>query len=153
MTREWIIGIDPGCNETGIICRRQNDLKGGWLVVRKDVPEPIYILECLDSIHALILRWGSKPESQMLVAIEDIEPPNPHLGQIELSGIIGTAKVFGAVLGAFPQAVVVDPAGLGSLPFAAYPVPLRPTRGQGKGHDENRHLRSAWDIAGVARMT
>jgi len=66
--------------------------------------------------------------------------------------------VLGAVLNEVPlhdaveRLVVVPPGRNGSGPMAAYPAKLRPKAGKGRGRDNLRHERSAWDVAGAARM-
>lgn len=134
-----IIGIDPGAT-TGLVVRH-----GTELLAHKTTAGIDGVLDAVvDALEECGLRG-------LWVAIEDVTPPNPHMGIINVSGIITTAKVFGAVLGAYPDAIVVPPAGHGSGPLGAYPQALRPTRGKGAGKDKLRHCRSAWDIAGAAR--
>ncbi len=69
-----------------------------------------------------------------------------------VSGLLGTAMVVGAVAGFFPNTIEVPPGGNGSGHMGAYPVELRPTRGKGAGGDNLRHMRSAWDVGATAGL-
>jgi len=59
--------------------------------------------------------------------------------------------VLGAVLYAHPDAIIVAPGGHGSAPLTTYPAALVGDR-EVVGTGKRRHLRSAWDIAGVATI-
>lgn len=134
MTRPFI-GVDPGAKETGVVVRTGETI--WWQSVLTGTPAEI-VREVrdlwLDLLHPIL-------------AVEDLNAPNPHVGMMNPASLIGTAKVLGAILGAFPEAIVVPPGGNGSGPLSAYPEALRPTRGKGAGKDKLRHCRSAWDVS------
>jgi hypothetical protein len=148
MIHPAIIGVDPGANETGIVMRQGDDLWGHYVVVRKGSWSSYF-----DNIHHLVMSlWSDQTRFRIQphVAVEDVDPPNPHLGTINPNGLIGTAKVWGSIISSFPDTIEVPTGRNGSGPFSAYPEALRPTRGKGAGKDKLRHARSAWDVAGAA---
>ncbi|MCA1841749.1 MAG: hypothetical protein LC792_00905 [Actinobacteria bacterium] len=146
MTARLIIGVDPGAAETGVVVRRGDDLVSAVVIDRRPgQPLAVYLASVLRVLRVVAVEGAT-------IAVEDVTPPNPHMGMIAVGGLIGTAAVLGAVLGAHPGAVVVPAGGNGSGPLCAYPPSLRPTRGKGAGYDRLRHARSAWDIAGGAAV-
>jgi hypothetical protein len=146
-----VVGIDPGGKHSGIVLRDRDQLLGCSTIHwgtngRHDYHEAI-----VDKISLYAAQAD-------LVAVEDIVAPtgfsrgrDGHI--IQPGGLLETAVVVGIVLGRWPQTIVVAPHGNGSGPPAGYPEKLRPTRGQGKGFDALRHVRSAWDVAGAALTT
>ena len=137
------------------VVRHRDELICATTVTRDDRPLAPYLAEIISVVGVLADDAATRGDDDPLVGIEDINPPSPHVRLINPRGLIDTATVIGAVLGRFSAdawvtAVLVPPGGNGSAPLAAYPTVLRPTRGQGKGHDVMRHCRSAWDVAGAA---
>lgn len=83
-----------------------------------------------------------------IVAVEAVTPPAGAPGIISLAGLLATTATVGAILGRWPAAVLVPPAGHGSGPPSAYPPLLRPKAARLGG--PSTHARSAWDIATTA---
>lgn len=139
-----IIGVDPGGRSTGLVRLDGPDLDVFGTVTRKDawgVGEYLHaVLTEIDDLHA------------DYIAIETVVAPNPHMGVISVVGVLETAQVFGAVLGRWPDAIPIPPGKNGSHPLQTYPEALRPTRGNGKGKDSLRHVRSAYDVAKTGTM-
>jgi hypothetical protein len=159
MPIHYVIGVDPGGRETGIVAAigpapGTMTLAMAMVVVRRggqllDV-DPHYLHEVTTTVHTLLAEApaGTWP----LVTVEGVTRPNSHhhgkLAFIDPSGILATAITLGAI-GAeqWPcPLVTVRPGANGSGPAAVYPRPIRPPAG-GKGGDQARHLRSAWDVA------
>lgn len=157
--RRFIVACDPGCRESGVVARSGRDLLGASLVMSAAeagaLPDARYVAEVLAAIAEYRERGGL--EAPAIVAVEAVTKPNTHHdGQLRFItpiALIGTAIVYGAILGVYPDAVVVQPGGHGQAPMVSYPEILRPTSGQGKGYDKRRHVRSAWDIAGAAALS
>jgi hypothetical protein len=154
----YVVGIDPGGRDTGLVAgygRYPDTLThAGHTLVRRPnepllAPSPAALTEVIAAAHTLL---SAAPESadQLLVAVEGLHAPNPHIRVTDPSGIMATAIVWGAILGtAWPCPLLTVPPGRnGSAPSAAYPAPLRQAAG-GRGRDNARHLRSAWDVAVV----
>lgn len=144
-----VVGVDPGGATTGLVVRAGTRLLEHATIDRKGLELPAY----LDRVASWVV--GARETFGAKVAVEDTIPPNPHLGLSNPAGIIAAAQVLGAVLLMAPAAVVVRPGGHGSPKasraelLASYPPELvgdRETRGTGK----LRHVRSAWDVAGMA---
>lgn len=163
--RTIVIGIDPGATETGVLARSRDNLLAATVVVRArrgPMPDLDYLAEVQQA--ATDAAWHAHPGDRVVVAIEEVKAPGGYdvgaaSGErrpIAPGPIIGAATVAGAVAGWWindidrAEVVVVPAGGHGGAPIPSYPRPLRPTRGRGAGRDRNRHLRSAWDIAGVA---
>lgn len=142
-----VVGVDPGGRETGIVARRGSSLVAGTVVARQaQDSDATYIADVLEAVDSYLNAGGSA-----LVAVEGVVHPNPHVRITNIDGLLEAAKVFGAVVGRFPQAAVVEPGGNGSGPLASYPADLvgeRETTGTGGWR---RHLRSAWDVAGAGQ--
>lgn len=126
-----------------LVCREGDELLCEVVACRGSLPVVAYARRITDYASA----WRRPGD---LVAIEDTVAPSPHMGLTNVSGLMTTERLLGALLWAFPDAVLVPPAGNGSGPLSAYPEALRPTRGKGAGRDLLRHCRSAWDVAGSA---
>jgi hypothetical protein len=145
-----VLGVDPGGSDTGLVIRQHDRLiwhttvSGGW--------EPV-----LEALHRL-------PVDNVFfdaVAVEEVVAPggfrNGRRDPINVKGLIGTAEVAGAVAAwTWTEPTIrllwIPPAHNGQGALDAYPDDLRPSRGQGKGHDALRHARSAWDVAGTAAL-
>lgn len=146
-----VIGVDPGGRFTGVIARVGPRLLYGATVTRDDCV-PSYLVEVRRTIEAAIdavYRAQRYPVLTPIVAVEDLNEPTPHKGLINVNGLIGTAQVLGAVLCAHPTAIIVAPGGHGSAPLPAYPAALVGSR-EVAGTGKKKHMRSGWDIAGVA---
>ena len=141
-----IIGVDPGGVETGIVLRRGDELLWHATIVERD-PQA-HVNAITRALHHGFLTVGL----DVTVAVEDVTEPNPHMGLTNVKGLIGTARILGAVMGFYPCTILVPPGRNGSGPLSAYPLALRPTRGSGRGRDGLRHVRSAWDVAGAAAV-
>jgi len=145
---QTVVGVDPGGRQTGVVTRRGERLFYGATVTR-EVPMPAYVAEVVDTIRR---ACGMAPGGDLLVvAVEGVNAPSPHLGLTNVAGLLDTAMVLGAVLHAYPEAVVVPPGGHGSAPLATYPSALV-GKGEVVGTGKRRHMRSAWDAAGAARV-
>lgn len=160
-----VLGVDPGGRWTGILVRRGVDVLA-HVTVTRDTDEdadagtrgvgvgPAYVADVciaaaeLADVHAVDL-----------VAVESVVAPNPHVNRrngkatTNPTGALGAAMVYGAILRDWPAAVIVAPAGNGSLPLSAYPPELvsdqERRRGLNRiGDGKLRHVRSAYDVAG-----
>jgi hypothetical protein len=147
-----VVGIDPGAATTGVVARH-GDTVHYAATVRRDGNLRDYITEIGDTIdkatHALACHTHDNPIRTPLIAVEDLNEPTPHLGLTNLKGLIGTAKILGAILHRHPAAIVVPPGRHGSAPLTTYPpVLIGPRERAGTG--TRRHARSAYDVAGYA---
>ena len=146
-----IVGVDPGGRQTGLVVRHGRDLLAADLVTR-DGPEVFpgadYLREVTDAIGGLVVYAAQElPDADRpRIAVEGVVHPNGHVRMINAAGLLGTATVLGAILGNWPSAIVVPPAGNGAGPRSAYPGSLWPPQ-EKRGAGRCRHLRSAWDIA------
>jgi len=143
-----VVGVDPGANETGVVARRGGELLAAEIVSRGRAPDGQYLALVLACVGAMVQLCDAA-----VVAVEGLVHPRAYRGgdlqMVNVSGLLGTAAVYGAVLARWPSAVVVAPAGHGSSPLAAYPQALL-GRNERRGTGRRRHARSAWDIAGAA---
>lgn len=145
-----ILGVDPGGASSGLVVRRGSELlwhatvDGGWRQV----------LEALAGMPPVVGFFD-------VLAIEEVVAPRGFADgkqkPINLPGLLGTAVVAGAVAGwgytdSGLRIIWVPPAHNGQGALDSYPDELRPTRGQGRGQDGLRHVRSAWDVAGTASI-
>lgn len=144
------IGVDPGGRSTGVIAREGNALHWAAILVRDGaelLPGPDYFDEVFDGVNdalnSTVLVGGYR------LAVEGLVHPNGHVGIANVTGLLGTAMVLGAILSRFPDALVVPPGKHGAAPLTAYPEALRGPR-EKRGAGRARHARSAWDIAGAA---
>lgn len=155
MPEPQIVGVDPGGRSTGIVVRHADKLVHRALIER-GAGQPIddYLELVIDTISQLrtkiIHQTALGPAQLPLTAVEDLRDPNPHLGLTAVRGIIDTAQVIGAIAGR-TRIVRIPPGGHGAGPLRAYPDELRGLR-EKRGQGRYRHLRSAWDIAGAARL-
>lgn len=161
-----VVGVDPGARETGLVVisagigRLGSEQLVASLTIRRDpggdlleIP-PAYLEDVIVAVSAAVREHDAD-----LLAVESLRKPNAHhrgkLKPIDPAGVMATAVVWGALVGrryytadaTAVQAVAVPPGRNGSLPLAAYPEQLRPTRGLGRGADKLRHERSAFDVA------
>jgi hypothetical protein len=142
-----VLGVDPGGKWTGMVLRAHTgDVIVNVLGIRDD-DEPIH--EYGAAMRETLFELGDGHQIDA-IALEGLTEPNPHMGMINVGGLLDTAVVYGAI-GAWPWPVpvyIVEPGGHGSAPLAAYPGELIGER-EKKGTGVLKHCRSAWDIAGV----
>ncbi len=162
-----VLGIDPGGKWTGLVVRDGDTLLAAGTVQRdahdtaRDLAGagPAY----LDEVLTVARRYATAAD---LVAIEGVHKPNPHVrggrtrasNVIDPGPIIATAVLVGHLRAAFPDATIVPPGRNGSGLLLTYPPALvsDPERRHGlhRTGDQGklRHVRSAWDVAGVAAL-
>lgn len=177
-----VIGVDPGGRDTGLVViddappvTRDRpagaiDLLESLTIRRADsaagtpieaVPRT-YLLDVMSAVRDLLqIHVGDarRGTSHALIAVEGVVKPTGHAGGrrghlIDPAGLLATAQVLGAILArAWSVPVVrVPPGGNGSaLPWTAYPEQIRAKSPLGK--DNRRHMRSAYDVALLARQT
>lgn len=160
-----VLGVDPGGRHTGAVVRHGQQLLAHTVLEVAADREPLtrsHVLavarQCSDLLWG-VMEAGSWPS--VLVAVEGLVDPNPHLGVINLRHLLGTATVLGGLLAwSWPMAtrvVTVRPGNNGSGLLAAYPPALVTDGERRKGLARKagdsaliRHARSAWDVAGQA---
>jgi hypothetical protein len=165
----WV-GVDPGGSYTGVVVRHGDRLLHHQLVVRTEDEDVIrgvgvgarYLADVLQAI--VTARCSVPVDQHQLVqfAVEGVVPPSPHMkladGRARRTNpgpTIGTGMVLGAILGAWPNAVIVPPNNHGHGMLGSYPEPLvtaaearRGLRRQAGDSSDIRHCRAAWDCAG-----
>lgn len=166
------LGVDPGGAHTGLCVRRGSELLDHTVIdrVRDETywdrgvgVGPAYIREVIADAEALIFRHKrlSGFTQDVTIVAEAVVAPSPHVSRrdgrswVNPVGALGAGLVLGAVLGRWPDTIVVPPGQHGSKPLAAYPLQLSSPAEQRLGMNHVgtgrlRHARSAWDIAGVA---
>lgn len=156
----WWIGVDPGGRWTGLaLVNPHHQYVTGLCVTRvTDAPTRLGVgNDYLDAVCAGLQELrdhavAADPQAVVMVALEDVAAPNPHLGITDPADIIRAAFVYGAVRRDYPGAVIVDLGENGSSFQAAYPPPLRKHRSPGATPGgftsaERPHMRSALDVA------
>jgi hypothetical protein len=144
------VGVDPDGTWTGIVARKGDLLLDAEIVHRDpDEPDIRWATRVISAIDGLAAEHEHGP-SGLVVAVESVDAPTGQRGSIDVTGLLGAAVVFGAVLGRYPAAMTVAPGGHGSAALPAYPPGLRTHPGKGGGGKWS-HARSAWDIAGTAQ--
>lgn len=134
-----VIGVDPGGQHTGIVVVEDGRLTAKSLIGR-DANETI------EDYARYVARHVAGQADGRLVAVEGVRRPSPHLGMIDVTGLLDAAVVLGAVVASCDPVMVVPPAGHGSGPLMAYPAELvGPNEPAGTGR--LKHCRSAWDVA------
>ena len=154
VTAPVIVGVDPGGRHTGIVLRWRDVLLNHWPLDSRDSALGLggWLNDVVHQVERGITQAAQRVDLEhVIVAVENLNPPTPHMGMTSVTGLIGTAQVIGALHTVPAQVLLVPPGGHGSGPLAAYPSPLRPARGLGRGRDSLRHVRSAWDVAGAAQ--
>ena len=137
--------MDPGGQETGLVLVVDGKLAGHQVVQRKGSSLQEWVVAVWDAQWDLLDK-APGPGPEVLVCVEDVIAPNPHLGLIQVRGLLDAAAVLGVVLLDWGDVQVVPPDGHGSAPLRAYPPELvGPNEPRGTG--VLRHCRSAWDIA------
>ena len=172
-----VIGVDPGGRDTGLVViddappvtreRPAGTIELRWhgTITRPDDGRPIevvprsYLLDVLSTVNDLV-RSVDRPSGPVVaIAVEGVVSPTGHAAGrkghlIKPDGLLATAQVLGAILGrSWSVPVVRVPPGNNgrSLPWTAYPVPIRAK--SPAGADNRRHMRSAYDVALLARQT
>lgn len=141
-----VLGIDPGAKTSGLVLRTGDELRWHGLAWNPDPDVSDFYLE---QVLRTVGQGLAEAANGALLAIEDVVVPNPHLGLANVSGILGTAQVLGAIRAEYRhhQIVIVPPAKHGQGPLAAYPTLLVGPREGPSGRGRLRHCRSAWDCA------
>lgn len=152
MNRAPVIGVDPGGRYVGIVRLNRDDAIAEAKVLTRggddELPGLGYVKWVLDEVRMQLRAAGTVmdglTEIRPTIALEGLNPPTPHMGMTNVAGIIGVGIVFGAVLGQWPQAVIVPPGGNGKGPDLAYPQMIRKYARLG---GPSEHARSAYDVA------
>jgi len=162
-----VLGIDPGGAHTGLCVRVGQNVVGQAVVAAPDVQSPHGML-CSPAYLAVIREQvlDAVERGVDLIAVEGVRRPNPHMNRsngksiIDPGPLIATGIVLGAVteLAAFLAIPVewVPPGKNGSNPLYAYPEHLvsvgerRHGLSRVGGSSLLRHVRSAYDVAGMA---
>lgn len=148
-----VVGVDPGGRSTGVVTRHADRLLYAATVTR-DGTLADYLTEVTCTVTKAVAcavtdqAGTTDPIVTPIVAVEDLNEPTPHLGLTNVRGLIGAAEVLGAVLHAYPTAVLVPPGRHGSAPLDTYPPALVGAR-ERQGTGKARHVRSSWDVAGL----
>ena len=160
-----VLGFDPGGRESGVVLRHRDTLLAADVVVRQDdliMPDGDYTRLVTGTAVNMLDRLGFGPRFAGLIVVSEGvrfwpqhgkghtcpvcgRKHDPTRGTKNLTGLLGTAIVHGAIVERWPATVVVPPgSGHGGLHEQAYPSEIR---APGKGSDRNRHARSAWDAS------
>ena len=150
-----VVGIDPGGRYTGIVARytstviewRSIDLGADWASIPNH--------HGANQIQAALLDLTHNLTGPILIGIEDVNPPTPHMGIVSLAGLVKTAWYAGALYKLAAaldlDAVMVPPGGNGANPPHTYPAALRKRRPDWTlGNKKAAHLYSAWDVSHTA---
>lgn len=154
-----VVGVDPGARSTGVVVVSAGEVIHCVLLENKGALLPVpagYVAGVVGEVTGLVARFPG-----CVVAVEGVNRPSWHVAKSAKrgaasnpTGVIGTAVVLGAVMGACPDCVVVPPGRNGSRPLGAYPdclVGVGEKRREGwrsrVGTGAKRHVRSAFDIA------
>jgi hypothetical protein len=148
-----VLGVDPGGKSSGFVLRRGSTYLAHDVVTAKGpaggMPAIEYLWRVADVFENLLADAD-------LVAMETVTPPrgfkNGRRDAIQPGSLIGVSAVAGYLLAHCPEAILVSPAGNGSRPLSTYPPQLIGARESAKGTGILRHARSAWDVAGAARL-
>lgn len=152
-----VLGIDPGGRNTGIVCRRGEDLLG-WTLCRRQgtarMPDGRYLSEVRAACTAVLEQAGLdyRDRDAYVVGVEEVAwwPASKQArmaGQAprDQRGLYGTAMVVGGILTRWPAAIVVPSGrGVANLHPGSYPAPIRPPV-NGEGKDRMKDVRAAWD--------
>lgn len=168
-----VVAVDPGPSYTGVVARQGDELVAWMVAVRADrqVTEPL--VDHAERTHSVICEVGDEAEGLLNVdidvfAVEDYNPPTPHVGYVDPLQVSETAWLTGFCYGSCRElarwvgprrrAVLVPPNRHGRSLLGAYPEELT-TEGERRGNWRWRaagrntlesHARSAWDVAGAA---
>jgi len=152
-----IIGIDPGARYTGVVVRDGDAVLHSSTLVRPQemISGTDWALSVIDQIAIILKDFPSS----IPVSVEGISDPKGfHQGKraaINPKDIIRAGIVLGAVVAAYPKAIVVPPGNNGSMHYSNYPAAIigkRPADlpGSTQGAGTRGHEQSAYDVAGKA---
>lgn len=158
-----VVGVDPGARATGIVLVAADGVVSG---VSVENPAGPLLPPPVEYVARVISAVGDLAAPGVVVAVESVTRPSWHVAKSASRGaagnptaLLGTAVVLGAVLGAYPTAVLVRPGRNGSGPMGVYPEVLVSVGERRKPGWENRvgggklrHQRSAWDVALAAEI-
>lgn len=141
-----VVGIDPGGRQTGIVLLNDRRIEGATVIEKPPgggLAE--YVADVVAEVRGLVDRHASPT-----IGVEDLSHPHSHINGkprvISVDGVIGAAVVLGAILGNWPEAVLVPPGHNGDGPLRSYPKELVGER-EVAGRGYRRHCRSAYDVA------
>lgn len=171
------IGVDPGQTWTAAVLRVGDTAVHGWTMgpvdhagtVRRDALNDVdawdafalYVARLVAGLDELA-EYATNRWNEVRVGIEVPHVPigwrpgsAPKFQRLPMRDWLIPRQVAAGVLGAFPQARLVQPDHLGRRPAREYPVELRGTRPATWGPCEARggerdHERAAYDVAGLA---
>lgn len=155
-----VIGIDVGARNTGLVAVDKTVVVAKATVTNDGELLPIP-QDYVDAVVKVVRYWQGL-YGDVVVGVEGVNRPSWHVQKQAKRGaasnptaLLGTAVLLGAVMGVFPECVVVPPAGNGSGALGAYPDVLVSARERaGVGWElkvgsggKLRHERSAYDVA------
>lgn len=156
-----VIAADPGGRDTGIVARA-GDVVVDHAIVHSTAPPkamaPIdYAHDVVDTLLALEAHVAGLGHT-VHMGVEGLVATSTRRGsewgdkpaQINATGLMGTAMVYGSVATAFRGRIwIVRPGGHGLQLLMAYPTALvGPREKTQRSQGILRHCRAAWDIAG-----
>lgn len=166
MTPIWV-ATDPG--ETTAVIARDGDKAIAHELIHRALDEwpghgigPVFLAHVTTRIHDFRARVAEAyPGRVIRLAIEGVNVPggfkDGKRAFVHPRDLITVSLITGALIGEFPQAIIVPPGGNGSGLLASYPpefvTPGELARGldrQALQNTKERHLRSAWDVSLVA---
>lgn len=152
-----VLGIDPGARYTGVVLRDGDAVLYASTLVRPDSLDPVgwarSVVATIRDVLAAHCPAGTR------IGVEGVSTPKGFKGgrrsPIDPGAIVFAAVVLGAVIAAWPDAVVVPPGGNGSQHITHYPPELVGRRPAGLPGSSNNagtrdHEQSAYDVAGKA---
>lgn len=145
MSSSVLLGIDPGAMETGIVLLVDEEVTRASVVKRNRQPSRgAYVTEIISTVKDFLGKTKNPT-----VCVEDVVKPKPfYRGKqsfVNVSSIIDTSIVLGAILAHYPKAVVCPPGHNGQGELASYP-PLLIGKHEKSGKSAvRRHVRSAYD--------
>ena len=155
-----VVGIDPGGKSTAVVV-----LVDGVMTHHETFTRPKggdlneYVRETSRAIGLVIDESPAVYEAPWpVVAVEQVNRPNPHLGMINPQGAMDTSRMIGALVAsvqcnAAGNVYMIEPNKHGSGPLASYPPELVGPREKGVyGSGKLRHERSAYDVALTAYL-
>lgn len=157
---EYVIGIDPGSVDTGIVIINTQTLSPTYATTLSrntktgDISPVTYARTVCQQVNTII-KTHIPPNTLFGIGIEGVEDPKGyHRGiksPINPKHIIRTAVTAGALAIQFPTACIIRPRGHGSKPKDQYPPALQGRRTPDLPDSETvgsrRHEQSAYDIA------
>lgn len=110
MNAPVVLGIDPGGKRCGLVTRRGDELLG-WHLIERGGQTPSGWTETVVSY----IDEARREHQPNIIAVEDVNDPTPHLGIIQITWLLHTARVIGGIVIAAPDAVVVSPGGFSKI--------------------------------------